>query len=105
MGGYGKYGSVLSFPQLQFISLLESFAYDLVVQRGIVRGRVALLLRSAEIQPCLPGSTSNVRAPRLTAGHEVDCCEVAGAIVPINTYLGQVDTIVPTGTNRIPPKI
>ncbi|KAL6670013.1 hypothetical protein ACI3LZ_002349, partial [Candidozyma auris] len=32
-----------------------SFAYDLDVQRGIVSGRVALLLRSAEIKPSLSG--------------------------------------------------
>lgn len=32
-----------------------SFAYDLDVQRGIVSGRVALLLRSAEIKPLLSG--------------------------------------------------
>lgn len=31
----------------------KSFAYDLDVQRGIVSSRVALLLRSAEIQPLL----------------------------------------------------
>lgn len=33
----------------------KSFAYDLDVQRGIVSGRVALLLRSAEIKPLLSG--------------------------------------------------
>ena len=31
----------------------KSYAYDLDVQRGIVSSRVALLLRSAEIQPLL----------------------------------------------------
>jgi hypothetical protein len=32
----------------------KSFAYDLVVERGVVRGRVALLLRSAETKPLIP---------------------------------------------------
>jgi hypothetical protein len=38
-----------------FLCPVKSFAYDLDVQRGIVSGRVALLLRSAEIQPLLSG--------------------------------------------------
>jgi hypothetical protein len=33
----------------------KSFANDLDVQRGIVSGRVALLLRCAEIKPLLSG--------------------------------------------------
>src|SRR3981081_2930285 len=32
----------------------KSFAYDLVVERGVVSGRVALLLRSAETKPLIP---------------------------------------------------
>ena len=32
----------------------KSFADDLIVHRGVVSGRVALLLRSAETKPLMP---------------------------------------------------
>lgn len=45
----------------------KSYAYDLDVQRGIVSSRVALLLRSAEIQPLL----SDLLLRRRSRGQQV----------------------------------
>lgn len=41
----------MGLPEITSVGQERSFAYDLNVRPGIVSGRVALLLRSAEIKP------------------------------------------------------
>ena len=48
----------------------ESFADDLNMKRGIVRSRVALLLRSLEIQPAV-SKIRALRAPPLSSSYSV----------------------------------
>jgi hypothetical protein len=46
----------------------KSFADDLIVHRGVVSGRVALLLRSAETKPLMPRFVPIRNLPNLDAG-------------------------------------
>ena len=58
----------------------KSFADDLNTERGIVRGRVALLLRSSEIQPLF-----------------FDLCTVRSVVIPIEWYFLFTNFCAPVG--------
>ena len=46
----------------------KSFADDLIVHRGVVSGRVALLLRSAETKPLMPRFVPLWNPPNIIVG-------------------------------------
>ena len=45
------FGSTQYFTAIQNVGQVKSFVYDLVMEPGTVSMRVALVLRSAEVQP------------------------------------------------------
>ena len=78
--GRGKNSVVLPAHQSGNVLGGKSFADDLNTERGIVRGRVALLLRSSEIQPLF-----------------FDLCTVRSVLIPIEWCIFFTNFYAPVG--------